>query len=128
MFIEMMIGKIHRAIVTEANLNYVGSITIDSELMKAAGLIAHQKVQIVNNNNGARLETYVIEGERNSGVICINGAAARLVDVGDVVIIIGYGVMDQSEAINHIPKAVFLDGKNGISKIEVESAKQNILK
>lgn len=125
MFIEVMVGKIHRAVVTEANLNYVGSITIDSELMKAAGFVVHQKVQIVNNNNGARLETYVIEGEKNSGVICINGAAARLAQTGDVVIIIGYGLMDKNDAINHTPKVVFLDETNKISKIEVESAKQN---
>lgn len=121
----MMIGKIHRATITEANLNYVGSITIDSELMKAAGIIAHQKVQIVNNNNGARLETYVIEGEKNSGVICVNGAAARFAQAGDVIIIIAYGLMDELAAKNHIPKVVFLEGNNKISKIEVESAKEN---
>ncbi len=124
-FLEMMLGKIHRATITEANLNYVGSITIDSKLMKASGIIAHQKVQIVNNNNGARLETYVIEGEKNSGVICVNGAAARHAQAGDVIIIIAYGLMDDKEASNHIPKVVFLDKNNKISRIEVESAEQN---
>lgn len=122
---EMMVGKIHRATITEANLNYVGSITIDSELMKTAGIIPHQKVQIVNNNNGARLETYVIEGDKNSGIICLNGAAARLAQAGDIIIIIAYGLMDDIEAKNHVPKVVFLNEKNQIIKIGVESAKQN---
>lgn len=125
MLLEMMLSKIHRATITEANLNYVGSITIDSELMNAAGIFPHQKVQIVNNNNGARLETYVIEGEKNSGVICLNGAAARLAQVGDIIIIITYGLIDDKEAKNHIPKVVFLDENNKITKIGVESARQN---
>lgn len=112
MFRTMMKSKIHRAIVTEANLQYVGSITIDSALMKAADIIPNEKVQIVNNNNGARLETYVISGEENSGVICLNGAAARLVQVGDEVIIISYGIFTDEAAKTYIPKVVFVDEMN----------------
>ena len=126
MLLEMMISKIHRATLTEANLNYVGSITIDSELMETAGIIPHQKVQIVNNNNGTRLETYVIEGEKGSGVICLNGAAARLAQAGDILIIITYGLLDENEARKHIPKVVFLDEFNKVVKIGVESEKQNV--
>ncbi|MBZ4644893.1 MAG: aspartate 1-decarboxylase [Petroclostridium sp.] len=114
MFVEMMTGKIHRATVTDANLNYVGSITIDPVLLEAAGIFPNQKVQVVNNNNGARFETYVIPGERDSGIICLNGAAARLVQPGDVVIIIAYGWMDEKEAANHVPKVVFVDENNRI--------------
>lgn len=116
----MMKSKLHRAIVTEANLNYVGSITIDRDLMDAVGLLPNEKVQIVNNNNGARLETYVIEGERGSGVICLNGAAARLVQVGDVVIIIAYAQMDEKEARHFVPKVAVLDEKNKISQMIAE--------
>ena len=104
MFLEMMVGKIHRAVVTEANLNYVGSITIDKTLMDAAGILQHQKVQIVNNNNGERFETYVLNGERDSGVICLNGAAARLAHTGDTVIIMAYGMMEWEEANELEPK------------------------
>ncbi len=107
-----MKSKIHRATVTEANLNYVGSITIDESLMEAADLLENEKVQIVNNNNGARLETYVIPGPRGSGVICLNGAAARLVQPGDVVIIISYAVISQEELSSHKPTIVFVDEKN----------------
>ena len=107
-----MKSKIHRATVTEANLNYVGSITIDESLMEAADLFENEKVQIVNNNNGARLETYVIPGPRGSGVICLNGAAARLVQPGDVVIIISYAVISQEELSSHKPTVVFVDEKN----------------
>ncbi len=107
MFIERLKSKIHRATVTEANLQYVGSVTIDENLMDAAGIIEGEKVAIVNNNNGARFETYVITGERGSGSICINGAAARLVSVGDIVIIISYGFMDFEEAKTFEPKVVF---------------------
>ncbi len=107
MFIERLKSKIHRATVTEANLQYVGSVTIDENLMDAAGIIDGEKVAIVNNNNGARFETYVITGERGSGAICINGAAARLVSVGDIVIIISYGLMDFEEAKTFTPKVVF---------------------
>src|SRR5574342_1112979 len=93
MFRTMMNGKIHRATVTEANLNYVGSITIDEDILDAVGMVANEKVQIVNNNNGARFETYIIPGKRGSGVICVNGTAARLVQRGDVVIIISYALI-----------------------------------
>ena len=99
MFRTMMKSKIHRAKVTEANLNYVGSITIDEGLMETADILPNEKVQIVNNNNGERFETYVIKGERDSGVICLNGAAARLVQPGDRVIIISYGLVDNREAM-----------------------------
>lgn len=114
MLLHMLKGKIHRARVTEANLNYVGSITIDKSLMKAAGILPGEKVQIVNNNNGARFETYVIEGEENSGVICLNGAAARLVQVGDIIIIITYCLLEANEAEVFSPKIVFVDENNNI--------------
>lgn len=107
MMLQVFKSKIHRATVTEANLNYVGSITIDEALMEAANIIEGERVQIVNNNNGERLETYVIRGERNSGVICLNGAAARRVAVGDIVIIISYAYMDFEEAKAYKPVAVF---------------------
>lgn len=107
-----MKSKIHRATVTEANLNYVGSITIDENLMETADLLENEKVQIVNNNNGARLETYVIPGPRGSGVICLNGAAARLVQPGDSVIIISYAVISQDELSSHKPTVVFVNEKN----------------
>lgn len=110
--IEVMKSKIHRARVTQAELNYVGSITIDENLMDAADIIANEKVQIVNNNNGARLETYVIPGERGTGTICLNGAAARLVQVGDIIIIISYAMMDRQEAKIHTPVLVFPDENN----------------
>ncbi|WP_028544290.1 aspartate 1-decarboxylase [Paenibacillus taiwanensis] len=109
---EMMKSKIHRATVTEANLNYVGSITIDEQLMELADILPNEKVQIVNNNNGARLETYVITGKRHSGVICLNGAAARLVQPGDNVIIISYAGMNDEEARQYQPKVVFVDDRN----------------
>ena len=111
-----MKSKIHRARVTQAELNYVGSITIDEELMDAAGIIANEKVQIVNNNNGARLETYVIPGERGTGTICLNGAAARLVQVGDIVIIISYALMSHEEAKANKPLLVFPDENNRLIK------------
>lgn len=107
--IEVLKSKIHRVRVTEANLDYVGSITIDRELMDAAGIIPGEKVQVVDNNNGERFETYVIEGEAGSGCICVNGAAARRVMVGDVVIIISYGLMDFEEAKHFRPSVVFPD-------------------
>ncbi len=116
MFIEVMKSKIHRVRVTQAELNYVGSITIDEDLMDAANIIANEKVQIVNNNNGARLETYVIPGQRASGTICLNGAAARLVQVGDIVIIISYAQMEMEEAKKHIPSLVFPDDNNQLIK------------
>lgn len=107
MFIEVLKSKLHCVTVTEANLNYMGSITIDEDLMDAAGLIAGEKVQIVDNNNGERLETYIIKGERGSGCICLNGAAARKVQVGDTVIIIAYALMDFEEAKTYEPTVVF---------------------
>ena len=105
MFIEVVKSKIHRVTVTEANLNYIGSITIDQDLLDAANLIPNEKVSIVNNNNGERLDTYVIPGERGSGVVCLNGAAARKVQPGDVVIIMSYAMMDFEEA-KHFKQAV----------------------
>ena len=102
-----MKSKIHRAVITEANIDYVGSITIDKALMDAAGLLENEKVQVVNVTNGARLETYVIQGEKNSGVVCLNGAAARLCAVGDVVIIISYASMSVEEAKSFEPIVVF---------------------
>ncbi|MCK8827497.1 aspartate 1-decarboxylase [Natroniella acetigena] len=107
-------GKIHRARVTDANLDYVGSITIDQELMEAADILPHEKVQVVNNNNGERLETYVIPGERGSGTICLNGAAARKAQPDDVVIIISYALLGQQEAEILEPKVVLVDQKNQI--------------
>ena len=109
MYIEVLKSKIHCARVTEANLNYMGSITIDEDLMDAANLISGEKVHIVNNNNGARFVTYIIKGERGSGCICLNGAAARLVQVGDVVIIMSYAQMDFEEAKTFKPAVVFPD-------------------
>ncbi|MGR6544514.1 aspartate 1-decarboxylase [Paenibacillus tundrae] len=122
MFRTLMKSKIHRATVTEANLNYVGSITIDEDLMETSDLMENEKVQIVNNNNGARLETYVIPGPRGSGVICLNGAAARLVQPGDTVIIISYAMMSQEEANAHTPTVVFVDEQNK----PVQTLKQEI--
>lgn len=107
MMIEVLKSKLHCVQVTEANLNYMGSITIDEDLMDAAGLIAGEKVQIVDNNNGERFETYIIRGERGSGCICLNGAAARKVQVGDIIIIMSYALMDFEEAKTFAPKVVF---------------------
>ena len=107
MMIEVLKSKLHCVTVTEANLHYMGSITIDEDLMDAAGLIAGEKIQVVNNNNGERFETYVIKGERGSGCICLNGAAARKVQVGDVVIIIAYALIDMDEAKTFSPTIVF---------------------
>ncbi|MDR1936996.1 MAG: aspartate 1-decarboxylase [Tannerellaceae bacterium] len=109
MFIEVIKSKIHRVTVTEANLNYIGSITIDEDLMDAANLLPHEKVSVVNNNNGERFETYIIKGERHSGVICLNGAAARKVQPGDVVIIMSYAMMDFEEAKTFKPAIIFPD-------------------
>ena len=114
MLIQRFKSKIHRATVTEADLNYEGSITIDEDLMDAAHFLEGERVQIVNNNNGERLETYVIKGERGSGVICLNGAAARKVQVGDILIIISYGLMTPEEAKAWKPIIIFPDGENKI--------------
>ncbi|MCE7783181.1 aspartate 1-decarboxylase [Staphylococcus xylosus] len=119
----MMNGKIHRARVTESNLNYVGSITIDKDLLEAVDILPNEKVAIVNNNNGARFETYVIEGERGSGKICLNGAASRLVEVDDVVIIMSYVQLNEEELSIHAPKVAILNEYNQITQMihEVES-------
>lgn len=109
MQIEVLKSKLHCVRVTEANLNYMGSITIDEDLMDAVGIIAGERVFIVNNNNGERFDTYVIKGERGSGCICLNGAAARKVQVGDIVIIMSYAIMDYEEAKTFTPKVVFPD-------------------
>jgi aspartate 1-decarboxylase len=109
MNIEILKSKIHRVTITESNLNYVGSITIDEDLMNAANLIAGEKVQVVNINNGERLDTYVITGERGSGMICMNGPAARKVAIGDIIIIISYASMDFEEAKNFKPSIIFPD-------------------
>ena len=109
MFIEVLKSKIHRVTVTQANLDYIGSITIDEDLMDAANLIAGEKVAIVDNNNGERFETYIIKGERGSGCICLNGAAARKVQVGDIVIIMSYALMDFEEAKTFKPSVIFPD-------------------
>ncbi len=112
MQIEVFKSKIHRVKVTQAELNYVGSITIDEDLMDAANIIANEKVQVVNINNGERLETYVIKGERGSGVICLNGPAARKAQVGDIVLVISYALMDFEEAKKYQPITVFPDADN----------------
>lgn len=117
MFRTMMKAKIHRARVTEANLNYVGSITIDTYILEQVGILPHEKVQIVNNNNGARLETYVIPGERHSGVICLNGAAARLVQKDDVVIIVSYAMLSEEELADFKPKIALMNEDNTVQEI-----------
>jgi aspartate 1-decarboxylase len=109
MLVHIVKSKIHRVTVTEANLNYIGSITIDQELMDASNLIANEKVAIVNNNNGERFETYVIPGERNSGVICLNGAAARKVQPGDIIIIMAFAMIEMEEARTFKPAIIFPD-------------------
>src|SRR3982751_1053877 len=116
MIIEVLKSKLHRARVTQAELNYVGSITIDEDLMDAANIIANEKVQIVNNNNGERFETYVIKGERGTGTVCLNGAAARLVQVGDIIIVMSYAHMEMDEARNYEPILVFPDTDNKLLK------------
>ena len=112
MEIEVLSGKIHRATVTQADLNYVGSITVDEELMERAGICEYQKVQIVDIDNGSRFETYTIAGERGSGIICLNGAAARCVSTGDKIIIMAYGRISSSEVEKHRPTVVFVDENN----------------
>ena len=117
MFRTLLGGKIHRATVTQADLNYVGSITIDQDLLDAADICVNEKVQIVNNNNGARFETYTIAGERGSGIVCLNGAAARLVQAGDIVFIMSYVLLSEPEIAAHQPKVVLVDGANKIREI-----------
>ena len=125
--ITVLKSKIHRATVTDANLNYVGSITIDQDLMDAVGIVANEKVHVVNNNNGARFETYVIAGERASGVICVNGAAARLVQKGDIVIIIAYAYVDAKELAAHVPRVAIMGAENRISQLIFEEPALTIL-
>ena len=124
MLLNMFHGKIHRATVTEACLEYMGSITIDSELLELSGIMPGERVQIVDNNNGSRLETYAIEGERGSGVICLNGAAARLVAPKDVIIIASFVNMSNKTALKHEPKLVFVDGKGRLGFL-MEGAGRN---
>jgi aspartate 1-decarboxylase len=114
MYIQILKSKIHRAKITQAELHYVGSITIDEDLMDAADLIENEKVQVVNVNNGERLETYVIKGERGSGMVCLNGPAARKAQVGDVVIIIAYASMAREEAKSYHPTIIFPDNQNKV--------------
>lgn len=116
MFVNVLKSKLHRVRVTQAELNYVGSITIDEDLMDAAGLLENEQVHVVNNNNGERLITYVIKGARGSGIICLNGAAARRAQVGDIVIIISYALMTPDEARIHNPTVVFPDDNNRLVK------------
>jgi aspartate 1-decarboxylase len=116
MFRTMMKSKIHRARVTEADLNYVGSITIDADIMEKVDILPNEKVQIVNNNNGARFETYVIPGERGSGVFCVNGAAARLVQEGDVIIIIAYALISDDDLKSFKPKIAIMNENNEIDQ------------
>ncbi|PTG85070.1 aspartate 1-decarboxylase [Staphylococcus chromogenes] len=113
----MMNSKIHRARVTESNLNYVGSITIDQDILDAVDILPNEKVAIVNNNNGARFETYVIAGKRGGGQICLNGAASRLVEVGDVVIIMTYVQLDENELLTHSPKVAVMNENNEIEQM-----------
>ncbi|MEK9198058.1 aspartate 1-decarboxylase [Ureibacillus sp. 179-F W5.1 NHS] len=117
MFRMMMNSKIHRAQVTQADLNYVGSITIDEDILDAVGMLPNEKVHVVNNNNGARFETYIIAGERGSGVICVNGAAARLVQKGDIVIIISYVFVTDEEAKDHQPTVAIMGDNNTIKEM-----------
>ena len=117
MTIEMLKGKIHRATVVQAELDYVGSITVDEELLEAAGILEYEKVQIVDVNNGSRFETYTICGKRGSGMICLNGAAARCVSTGDKIIIMAYAGYEPKEARNHKPAVVFVDEENKISRV-----------
>lgn len=117
MFSNILKGKIHRATVVQAELDYVGSITVDEDLMDAAGIREYEQVQIVDVNNGQRFETYVIAGQRGSGMICLNGAAARFVSVGDKVIIMCYAQMDQDEARGFKPHVVFVDENNHVSRL-----------
>lgn len=126
MFRMMMNSKLHRATITEANLNYVGSITIDADLLDAANMYPNEKVHIVNNNNGARFETYIIAGERGSGVICVNGAAARLVQEGDIVIILSYVYVTEEEAQSHIPTVLLMDQENRIEEVIKEAPQMTV--
>lgn len=126
MLLKMLRAKIHGATVTQANLNYVGSITIDGELLQKSGILPGEMVHIVDNNNGERFETYVIEGKKNSGVICLNGAAARLAHKGDIIIIMSYGLVNKDKALDLIPNVLILDENNKIEKIISKEIHSNI--
>lgn len=117
MLVTMLKGKIHRAVVTQAELNYVGSITVDEDLLDAAGIYEYERVEIADVDNGARFATYTIAGERGSGIICLNGAAARMVQKGDKIILMAYAQMDENEVKNHSPKVVFVDEENHVSRL-----------
>lgn len=117
MYLDMLKSKIHRATVVQAELDYVGSITVDEELLEASGILEYEKVQIVDINNGQRFETYTIAGERGSGMICLNGAAARCVQKGDKIIIMCYARLTPEEAKSHRPKVVFVDDRNKVSRV-----------
>ena len=119
---RMFLGKIHRATVTHADLDYEGSVTIDEDLLDAAGMLHHEEIHVLNVTRGSRLVTYTLPGPRGSGVICINGAAAHLNKPGDLVILATYGDMDEAEARAHVPKVVFVDGKNRIAEVAREKA------
>lgn len=127
MFRHMMKAKIHRARVTEANLNYVGSVTIDEDIINRVGILPNEKVQIVNNNNGERLETYVIPGEKGSGVVCLNGAAARLVQEGDIVIIVSYAMVEEKELADFSPKIAIMNEHNNIINLIEEEPPLTVL-
>jgi len=127
MFRTMMKSKLHRARVTQADLNYVGSITIDENLMKEVDILPNEKVQIVNNNNGARFETYVIPGEKGSGVMCVNGAAARLVEEGDIIIVIAYAMVNDSDLGDFRPKIAIMNEDNTIDQFIEEEPPFTVL-
>ncbi|RTE10423.1 aspartate 1-decarboxylase [Paenibacillus whitsoniae] len=127
MFRTMMKAKLHRATVTEANLNYIGSITIDEDLLDLVDMLPNEKVQIVNNNNGARLETYIIPGPRGSGVICLNGAAARLVQTGDTVIIVSYVMLTNEEAKSHKPTVAIMGENNKVVQLLKEEEHSTVV-
>lgn len=118
MFRTMLKSKIHRAVVTDANLNYVGSITIDQNILDAVDILVNEKVHIVNNNNGERFETYVISGEAGSGQICLNGAAARLVQPGDIVIIMAYAMLNENEVNTYHPRVAIMNADNSIAEVQ----------
>jgi len=118
MFLTMFKSKIHRATITEANLNYAGSLTLDRDLIDAAGMLLHEQVQVLNINTGDRFTTYIIEGPRGSGVVCLNGAAARLGQPGDLIIAVTYAQMDAEEAKAFVPTVVHVDEKNAITSVE----------
>jgi aspartate 1-decarboxylase len=118
MLLTMLKSKIHRATVTEADLHYVGSLTLDPDLMEAAGMLAHEQVQVLNLNTGARFETYIIEGERGSRTVCLNGPAARLGQVGDIIIALTYCQVDAADASAHVARTVHVDSENRITEVE----------